>query len=106
MKRPLISAPLLAFPDFDEQFLLYVDASAASIGFGLAQVQSSKEGVIVCNGRGLNEAERNYTTTEREALSLVEGIKRFQPSKHKGNKHKGNKHKVHNSLPGTPAIYL
>ena len=43
---------------------------------------------------------------EIEALSLVEGIKKFQPSRRKGNKHKGNKRKVHNSLPGTPAIYL
>ena len=84
MKRALISAPVhvLAFPKFDEQFLLYVDASSTGIGFALAQIQSGKEVVIAYNGRGLNQAERNYTTTEREALALVEGIKKFQPYLH------------------------
>ena len=78
MKRALISAPVLAFPYFEEQFLLYVDASSTAIGLALAQVQNGKEVVIAYNGRGLNQAERNYTTTEREALALVEGIKKFQ----------------------------
>ena len=65
LKRALISAPVLAFPNFDEQFLLYVDASSTGIGFALAQIQSGKEVVIAYNGRGLNQAERHYTTTER-----------------------------------------
>ena len=72
LKRAFISAPVLAFPDFNEQFLLYVYASSTGIGFALAQVQNGKEVVIAYNGRGLNQAERNYTTTEREALALVE----------------------------------
>ena len=38
--------------------------------------------MIAYNGRGLNQAECNYTTTEREALALVEGIKKFQPYLH------------------------
>ena len=78
LKRALISAPVLAFPNFDEQFLLYVDASSTGIGFALAQVENGKKVVIAYNGRGLNQAERNYTTTEREALALVEGIKKFK----------------------------
>ena len=84
LKRALISAPVLAFPNFDEQFLLYVDASSTGIGFALAQIQNGKEVVIAYNGRGLNQAttQRNYTTTEREALALVEGIKKFQPYLH------------------------
>ena len=82
MKRALISAPVLAFPNFDEQFLLYVDASLSGIGFALAQIQNGKEVVIAYNGRGLNQAERNYTTTERESLALLEGIKKFQPHLH------------------------
>ena len=82
LKRALISAPVLAFPNFDEQFLLYVDASSTGIGFALAQIQNGKEVVIAYNGRGLNQAERNYTTTGRKALALVEGIKKFQPYLH------------------------
>ena len=72
----------MAFPNFDEQFLLYVDASSTGIGFALAQVQNGREVVIAYNGQGLNQVERNYTTTEREALALFEGIKKFQPYLH------------------------
>ena len=63
-----------AFLEFDEQFLLYVDASSTGIGFALAQVQDGREVVITFNGRGLNQAECNYKTIERESLALVEGI--------------------------------
>ena len=79
LKRALVSAPILAYPNFKEEFLLFVDASSTGIGFTLAQKQNGKEVVIPYNGRGLNQAEKNYSTTEREALALVEGIKKFQP---------------------------
>ena len=79
LKRALVSAPILAYPNFKEEFLLFVDASSTGIGFTLAQKQDGKEVVIAYNGRGLNPAEKNYSTTEREALALVEGIKKFQP---------------------------
>ena len=79
LKRALVSAPILAYPDFRKEFLLFVDASSTGIGFTLAQKQNDTEVVIAYNGRGLNEAEKNYSTTEREALALVEGIKKFQP---------------------------
>ena len=59
-----------------------MDASSTGIGFTLAQNQNGKEVVIAYNGRGLNSAEQNYTTTEREALALVEGARKFQPYLH------------------------
>ena len=62
--------------------MLFVDVSSTGIGFTLAQIQNGKEVVITYNGRGLNQAEQNYSTTEREALALVEGIKKFQPYSH------------------------
>ena len=40
---------------------------------------NGREVVVAYNGRGLNQAEKNYGTTEREVLALVEGIKKFQP---------------------------
>ena len=78
----MVSAPILAYPNFREPFLLFVYASSTGIGFTLAQIQHGKEVVIAYNGRGLNRAEQNYSTTEREALALVEGIKKFQPYLH------------------------
>jgi len=82
LKRALVNAPILAYPNFEEQFLLFVDANSTGIGFTLGQMQDGKEVVIAYNGRGLNQAEQNYSTTEREALALVEGIKKFQPYLH------------------------
>ena len=67
----------MAYPNFREPFLLFVDASSTGIGFTLAQIQNGKEVVIAYNGRGLNQAEQNYSTTEIEALALVAGIKKF-----------------------------
>ena len=43
-----------------------------------------KELVIAYNGCGLNKAEQNYSTTERDAPAPVEGIKKFQPYLHNG----------------------
>ena len=44
----------------------------------LGQLQNGKEVVVAYAGRGFNQAERNYSVTEREALSVVEGIRYFQ----------------------------
>ena len=82
LKRALVSAPILAYPNFKKPFLLFVDASSTGIGFTLAQNQNGKEVVIAYNGRGLNSAEQNCTTTEGEALALVEGVRKFQPYLH------------------------
>ena len=46
LKRALVSAPILAYPDFKEEFLLFVDASSTGIGFTLAQKQNNTEVVI------------------------------------------------------------
>ena len=78
LKTALIEAPILAYPDFNLHFELYVDASNDGIGMVLGQIQNGREVVICYAGRGLNQAERNYSVTEREALSVVEGIKYFQ----------------------------
>ena len=54
LKHALVSAPVLAYPYFQEPFKLFVDASATGIGFTLAQIQNGKEVVIAYNGLGLN----------------------------------------------------
>lgn len=82
LKAALISAPILAFPDFSEIFHLYVDASNEGIGATLGQIQNGKEVAIAYAGRDFNSAERNYSTTEREALAVIFGIKKFEPYLH------------------------
>ena len=79
LKVALVSAPILAFPDFHLQFHLYVDASNEGIGMILCQIQNNREVAIAYGGRKLNSAERNYSATEQEALAVVAAIKHFQP---------------------------
>ena len=79
LKDALISAPILAFPDFKEQFHLYTDASNEGLGVTLGQIQNNREVAIAYAGRDLNAAEKNYSTTEREALAVIFGIKKFEP---------------------------
>ena len=66
LKRALVSAPILAYPNFREPFLLFVDASSTGIGFTQVQIQNVKEVVIAYNARGLNRVDQNYSPTCRE----------------------------------------
>ena len=79
LKDALISAPILAFPNFRDTFHLYTDALNEGIGATLGQFHDGKDVAIAYAGRDLNDAERNYSTTEREALAVIFGIKKFAP---------------------------
>ena len=43
LEAKLVSQPILAFPDFRQQFILYTDASDAAIGDILSQFQDGQE---------------------------------------------------------------
>lgn len=79
LKTRLCSPPILAYPIFDQPFHLYTDASQFALGYILGQNIDGKEHVIAYGGRELSHAEKSYSTTEREALAVVDGIKRYQP---------------------------
>ena len=79
LKGALVSAPIWHILIFRNHFCY---ASSTGIGFTWAQIQNGKEVVIAYNGPGLNQAEQNYSTTEREALAFFGGIKKFQPYLH------------------------
>jgi hypothetical protein len=80
LKQKLQEPPILAYPRFDgTEFILQTDASRVGLGFILAQNQDGKERVISYGGRALHAGEKNYTTTELEALAVVEGVKKYAP---------------------------
>ncbi|KAI9550717.1 pol polyprotein [Daphnia sinensis] len=63
----LISEPILIYPDFSKEFLIYTDASNYGLGAPIAYAS-----------RHLNKGEIKYSTIEKEAAAVVFGIKRFR----------------------------
>ena len=56
LKHALVTAPVLAFPDFSQPFDLYVDASLEGIGMTLGQTQKGHEVAIAYAGHDLTPA--------------------------------------------------
>ena len=56
----LISAPILAYPDYDRPFILHTDASKDGLGAVLYQEQAGNTRVIGYGSRSLTPAEKNY----------------------------------------------
>jgi hypothetical protein len=80
MKNALTSAPILRYPNFEEPFILYTDASYTGLGAVLAQKdEEGLEHVIAYASRSLDKAEQNYSATEIECLAAVWGMKYFRP---------------------------
>ena len=69
LQRKLVSAPILAFPDFTKTFVLDTNASNVGIGAVLSQVEDGRETVIAYASRVLSKAERGYCVTRRELLA-------------------------------------
>lgn len=78
LKEKLISKPLLQYPDFEREFLLTTDASGTAIGAVLSQGEIGKDLPIAYASRSLNKAERNYSASELEMLSVVYGVQYFR----------------------------
>ena len=66
LKEIIVNAPILAYPDFNQQFHINTDASNVAIGAVLSQ----NKHIIACFSRTLNSAEQNYSTIERELLAI------------------------------------
>ena len=74
IKNCLCSAPVLKFPDYQEQFILTTDAS----NVGLGAILSQKGHPIHYVSRVLTEPEKNYSTTEKELLAIVWAVQRLR----------------------------
>ncbi|XP_048484046.1 uncharacterized protein LOC125490066 [Plutella xylostella] len=79
LKTKLISAPILAYPDFTQPFLLTCDASNYAISAILSQGPIGQDRPIAYASRTLNKAECNYSVTEKECLAVIYGTKVFRP---------------------------
>src|SRR6266542_1136542 len=79
IKKRMTMAPIVVHPDFEKPFILYTDASEKGIEAVLYQKDNqSKERIIACASRTLNQYEKNYLITEKECLAIVWGIEKFR----------------------------
>ena len=70
--------PVLAHYDPDLPIVLAGDASAYGLGAVIShKMPDGTERPVAYASRTLTASERNYSQVEKEALSLVFGIKRF-----------------------------
>lgn len=79
-KHLLTTDPILKYPDFKRRFILETDASDFALGAVLSQkFEDGKEHPIAYASRTLNDAECNYSATEKELLAIVWATKHFRP---------------------------
>lgn len=78
LKKNLVTAPILVQADGSKPYIIKTDASSYAIGAVLVQGEGDNEHPVEFASRLLTKAERNYTTTEREALAVVWAVSKFR----------------------------
>ena len=79
LKAILRSAPVLLAPSFDKEFKLAVDASDVGAGSVLLQEDDNVVDHPVCYfSKKFNKHQRNYSTIEKECLSLILALQHFE----------------------------
>ena len=78
LKRLLTTTPVLQPADPTQPYILRTDASAYALGAILLQGESPEQHPVEYASRLLTPAERNYSTTEREALAVLWALEKFR----------------------------
>ncbi|GFY21582.1 retrovirus-related Pol polyprotein from transposon 17.6 [Trichonephila clavipes] len=78
LKVRLMTPPILKQADGSKPFTIHTDASSYALGAVLLQGSGPDEHVIEYASRLMIPAERNYSTTEREALAVVWALEKFR----------------------------
>ncbi|XP_070022719.1 uncharacterized protein [Nicotiana sylvestris] len=78
LKKKLVTAPIIVAPDLSFPFELMCDVSDLGIGAVLGQRTDKVFYSIYYASKTLDDAQLNYTTTEKELLAVVWAFKKFQ----------------------------
>nr|GFB66869.1 reverse transcriptase domain-containing protein [Tanacetum cinerariifolium] len=78
LKDKLTEAPILIAPNWDQPFELMCNASDYAVGAVLGQRIEKHFRPIHYAIKTMNQAEANYTTTEKEILAVVYAFKKFR----------------------------
>ncbi|KAM2908554.1 hypothetical protein COP2_048046 [Malus domestica] len=78
LKGLLTTAPIITPLDWSIPFELMCDASDYALGAVLGQRKNKQPHVIYYASRNLNDAQLNYSTTEKELLAVVFALDKFR----------------------------
>ncbi|CAL8988366.1 unnamed protein product [Prunus brigantina] len=78
LKNMLTTAPIIIPPDWSLPFELMCDASDYAVGAVLGQRVDKKPHAIYYASRTLNDAQLNYSTTEKELLAVIFALEKFR----------------------------
>lgn len=79
LKTLLTTTPVMSCPDFTKPFTVQCDASSKGIGAVLSQNMNGSDQAVAYLSRKLNDREKQYSTSERELLSVVYAVEKFRP---------------------------
>ena len=82
IKRLLVSAPVLNFPDFDREFVVHVDASENGVGAFLAQPSKNDPeslDIIAYYSHRFKHGQRHYSASMKECCGVVLAISHWRP---------------------------
>ncbi|KAL4323993.1 hypothetical protein GQ457_11G024010 [Hibiscus cannabinus] len=78
LKQKLVTAPIVEPPDWKLPFELMCDASDYAVGAVLGQRKGKIFHPIYYASKTLNDAQVNYTTTEKEMLAVIFAFDKFR----------------------------
>ena len=78
LKEALTSTPIIVPPNWSIPFEIMCDASDYAVGAVLGQRMDKLPHAIYYASRTLNDAQLNYSTTEKELLAVVFALEKFR----------------------------
>ena len=84
IKRLLVPAPVLIFPDYEHEFIVHVDASEIGIGAFLAQPSKNDDSksdldIMTCFGQRSKHGQRHYSASIKECCGVVLTLAHWRP---------------------------
>ena len=79
IKSKLVEASIMGKPDWNKEFEIMFDASEYAMGAVLGQKADKVFRAIYYSSKTFNEAQENYSTTEKEMLAMVFTCEMFRP---------------------------
>ena len=79
IKSRLVEAPIMAKLDWNKEFEIMCEANDFTMGVVLGQKAEKVFKAIYYTSKTFNEAQENYSTTEKEMLAKVFAFEKFRP---------------------------